>query len=129
MDAFDQLATFMFLFIFIGVGCGFAEMAFQHYMSQGQILEPYRRFLLKYMRYYHICKRYGRKRNVYAYWFGYITRPLGMCPYCNGVWLTLIIFTWFYYVLIGTWILFIPTFLVTNGISFIVIKHIDEYKM
>lgn len=95
------------LLLHVAIATAFLEMYFQFIQDEGQILEPYRKVWLYYRRYAAILKKYGRT-NSFVFIMAYISKPMSLCCYCNGTWLSIIVFTigfgfsWNLFLFIGT---------------------------
>jgi len=86
----DVLILFMYAF---AVAC--LEMFFQFIMTQGQIFEPYGNWWKRQVRYNRLLSRYGKKRTLVSL-LAYISKPMGLCEYCNGTWLAIVAFLYIY---------------------------------
>ena len=112
------LQIVILLSIAIATAC--LEMYFQFIQDEGQILEPYRKVWLHYRRYKTLLKKYGRT-NPFVFFMAYISKPMSLCCYCNGTWLSIIVYT------IGfgfNWGIFLFI-----GVTWLFIRIMDKYHL
>ena len=65
------------------------EMCFQFIQTEGQILQWYGDWWKHRVRYKRLLSRYGKKYPL-VFFLAYISKPMGLCEYCNGIWLSII---------------------------------------
>ena len=77
------LALWLILFsIFLGIITATIEMMFQYFMLENMILFPYGILLAK----------IASKGEIWRH----LMRPLGRCRYCNGIWITIYTYLFFF---------------------------------
>ncbi len=81
---YDILSMFLIAF---SVAC--LEMCFQFIQTEGQILQFYGDWWKRRVRYKRLLSRYNRKYPL-VFFLAYISKPMGLCEYCNGIWLAII---------------------------------------
>lgn len=85
-----------FITILLGFMTAVLEGAFQHYMGPDMVFEWYGKLLYKLkLLSLPIQDKEGNeyaKPNLFFRFIGWIIYPLGYCPYCNGTWITIILF-------------------------------------
>jgi hypothetical protein len=79
LNSILQLLTTMFVLGFFSAGLG---MVFQSFMQPNMIFYPWAVFLMKLSRINEVWR--------------HITRPLGRCRYCNGTWISIYIYQYFF---------------------------------
>lgn len=110
---------------YLQIGCliiatGMLEMYYQFIQTDRQILEPWRAFWFKWVAKYVTLESEGIKVPFVTF-MAYIAKPIALCPYCNGTWLSIIV----YMLAFGfTWHIFLFI-----GMVWMVIRIIDKYKL
>lgn len=96
------------------------EMYYQFIQGEAQILSPWRTIWFNYVRYKRLLALYDRKRSFISF-MAYIAKPIALCPYCNGTWLSIIVYL----------IAFGPsmTIFLFIGLSWFFIRLIDKYHL
>jgi hypothetical protein len=64
-------------------------------MTPGMIFNKYGNYLSKIVKYSNICKKYNKSK-PFVYILSYLSKPLGLCPYCNGTWIAIIVYIYFF---------------------------------
>lgn len=80
------------LLVLFGVLVAFLEGAFQYYQKPDMIFNRYGIFLESLNK-----KAYKSINPIIRSFIPYLLKPLGLCPYCNGTWITIIL----YYIYFG----------------------------
>lgn len=79
--------TLLVIVFSFSVAC--LALTFQYYQTEGMIFEWYRAFWLHKIRHDRILEKYKRQTKT-SRLLVYVSKPLGMCPYCNGAWIAII---------------------------------------
>ena len=106
--------------VFLAIATALLEMYYQFIQTEKQIFEPWKKFWFKYVRYKAILSKYGRNIPLVSF-MAYIAKPIALCPYCNGTWLSIIV----YIIVYG---FSLPLFLFI-AITWLFIRLIDKYHL
>lgn len=106
--------------ILIAFATACLEMFFQFIQTEGQIIQWYGDWWKRRVRYKRLLSKYGRKYPL-VFFLAYISKPMALCPYCNGTWLSIIVFT----ILFGiSWNIFLFI-----GVVWFFIRIMDKYHI
>jgi len=110
----------MLLYFLMGFAVANLALCFQHIQEFGMIFDWYHDWLYKYVRYKRLLSKYGKNIRSVSF-MAYIAKPLGLCPYCNGIWIAIIT----YLIAFGFhWDIFLFI-----GISWFFIRFIQQNKI
>jgi hypothetical protein len=91
MPASINLITELLLYFILGFMVATLELCFQQFMTPNMIFNKYALWLLSFNPNSLINKPNIIKRIIW-----YLSKPLGLCPYCNGTWIAITVYLYFF---------------------------------
>jgi hypothetical protein len=108
MPQLSVITQLMLSLILLGLGTASLELCFQHYLTPGMIFNWYAKWLDKKqdlvkemvgtykMRKFIGFNRLAVIKTSPQLIIGYLAKPLGLCPYCNGTWIAIVVYWYFF---------------------------------
>lgn len=95
----------LLLYFLLGFTVALLALCFNHYLKPGMIFNWYASWLLRHqanLEFYQTNKNKSGFTRLYWSWYnyrnilGYLAKPLGLCPYCNGTWIAIIVYIYYF---------------------------------